>query len=244
MFIDDIFVILKCNQVEPSFTHINTVNPNIRFTIEKEPEDNIAFIDVSINKNENGTLKFKVYRKPTHTNRYLNYFSSHAVNQKRTVIEMLINIASTIISNSEDQIEERKIIFATSHENDYPDWFIKQTLQRRKHMNEINQEQKPQQDQRPNGVVILPFFPKYTHILSYFILIYFITNSMEYFITNSMEIQCKSLHKTLQNIKTLHAKNKRTRLIQTNKEEQYTKFHAKIIMAYASMKPVEHSKPV
>jgi len=55
-----------------------------------------------------------------------------------------------------------------------------------------------------------------------------------------MEIQCKSLHKTLQNIERLDAKNKGEGLIQTNKEEQYTKFHAKIVMAYT----VEHSKPV
>jgi len=90
---------------------------------------------------------------------FLNYFSNHAVNQKQTVIETLINRASTIISNSENQIEERKMIFATLLENDYPDWFI----QRRKQMNEINQEQK---DQRPNRVVILPFFLKCTNILS------------------------------------------------------------------------------
>jgi len=50
---------------------------------------------------------------------------------------MLINRASTLISNSDDQIEERKMIFATLHENDYPDWFIKQTLQRQKQMNKL-----------------------------------------------------------------------------------------------------------
>jgi len=62
--------------------------------------------------------------------------------------------------------EERKMIFAALHENDYSDWFIKQILQHQKQMNEINQEQKTQQNQRSNDVVILPFFPKYTNILS------------------------------------------------------------------------------
>jgi len=58
-----------------------------------------------------------------------------------------------------------------------------------------------------------------------------------------MEIQCKSLNKTLKNIERLDAKIK-DKIDPTNKEEQYTKFHAKIVMAYTSMKPVEHSKSV
>ncbi len=73
----------KCDVSE--FTeHINNINKNIKFTIE-EPENNaIAFLDtkVTVRNDGIGSTKIQVYRKPTHTNQYLNCDSNHPLEHK------------------------------------------------------------------------------------------------------------------------------------------------------------------
>ena len=54
--------------------HINSLHPSIKFTLETQNEDKtIPFLDVLLIIQEDGSLGHKVYRKPTHTDRYLHY---------------------------------------------------------------------------------------------------------------------------------------------------------------------------
>ena len=95
-FVDDTFVIMHTNEVNGFFDHLNSVDPNINFTMELEQDDNLAFLDVLVMRRQNGKLATKVHRKPTHTNRYLNYHSAHSNEQKQGVV---INLYSTIELN-------------------------------------------------------------------------------------------------------------------------------------------------
>ena len=45
--------------------------------MELEEDDRIPFLDVGISRNPDGSLHYSVYRKPTHTDRYLNQRSFH-----------------------------------------------------------------------------------------------------------------------------------------------------------------------
>ena len=64
----------------PVHDHINQQHLNIQFTIEEEKEGKVAFLDVQITRNPNG-LSTSVYRKPTHTDRYI-LFHSHRSSPK------------------------------------------------------------------------------------------------------------------------------------------------------------------
>jgi hypothetical protein len=64
--------------------------------MEKEENNKIDFLDVEITKEIGGKLGHKVYRKPTHTDRYLNNKSNHHPQQKRGVIKTLIDRAKNI----------------------------------------------------------------------------------------------------------------------------------------------------
>ena len=53
--------------------HINSLHSSIKFTLEMQKEDKtIPFLDVLLIIQEDGSLGHKVYRKPTHTDRYLH----------------------------------------------------------------------------------------------------------------------------------------------------------------------------
>ena len=45
---------------------VNNLVPNLKFTLEKEQNKRINFLDITISTNQDG-LSFKIYRKPTAT---------------------------------------------------------------------------------------------------------------------------------------------------------------------------------
>ena len=74
-YVDDVIAILPKDKVESYLNHINSLDPNIQFTIEKEVENCLPFLDLKIMKKLNGELQFTVYRKETHTDSYLKFQS-------------------------------------------------------------------------------------------------------------------------------------------------------------------------
>ena len=51
--------------------------PSIRFTMETEKDNKLAFLDTAVLREPDGRLTTSVYRKPTHTDQYLAYDSHH-----------------------------------------------------------------------------------------------------------------------------------------------------------------------
>ena len=90
-FVDDTFVIIKSDIVKKFFAHINSIEASIKFTIEYEKENTLPFLDILVMKKKSGILATKIYRKETHTNRYLNYESCHSQQRKQGVIISLLN---------------------------------------------------------------------------------------------------------------------------------------------------------
>ncbi|XP_029165861.1 uncharacterized protein LOC114936730 [Nylanderia fulva] len=64
--------------------------------MEIEQNNQLPFLDVLVKKNKDGTLGHRVYRKSTHTDRYLHATSHHHLTQKNSVISSLICRALTI----------------------------------------------------------------------------------------------------------------------------------------------------
>ena len=65
-------------------------------------------------------LQQGVYRKPTHTDRYLQYSFHHPVNLKVSVARTLFFRANRITSNNEKKIEEFHQITKTLKNNGFP----------------------------------------------------------------------------------------------------------------------------
>ncbi|XP_072043299.1 uncharacterized protein [Amphiura filiformis] len=73
-YVDDVLEIIKEGSVEKLTEHLNQTEPtgNIKFTHEPERNKQIPFLDTLIIRKPDGSVKLLIYRKPTHTDQYLN----------------------------------------------------------------------------------------------------------------------------------------------------------------------------
>ncbi|XP_072021883.1 uncharacterized protein [Amphiura filiformis] len=105
-YVDDTFVIIKKSEVTAFTNHINSLHPSIKFTMEREDDGQLAMLDVLVKRAPNGSLKFQVYRKSTHTNQYLSFSSHHPLQHKLGVVRALVDRANTIVTTEDDKKEE------------------------------------------------------------------------------------------------------------------------------------------
>ena len=89
-FVDDVYSILKCTNLENFFHHINNLHQKIKFTMEEESSGELAFLDTLLKQN-NGEISVLVYRKPTDTDQYLQNSSHHQTSCKESIVSSLFN---------------------------------------------------------------------------------------------------------------------------------------------------------
>ena len=66
-----------------------------------------SFLSNKFNSPNSGELKLSVYRKPTHTDQYLNFMSHHPIDHKISVMRTLLERSQNLASEPEDK--RRKI---------------------------------------------------------------------------------------------------------------------------------------
>ena len=64
--------------------------------------------DTTVKPKENGNLSTTVYRKPTHTDQYLQWDSHHKLSAKFSIIKTLSHRAQTVCSNPELLKQEKE----------------------------------------------------------------------------------------------------------------------------------------
>ena len=76
---------------------------------------------------EDGTTKFAIYRKPTHTNLYLNFDFNHHLEHKRSVVRTLFHWARMVITEDQDKETEMEHLKSILQNNNYKPWMFKTT---------------------------------------------------------------------------------------------------------------------
>ena len=108
----DNFRVIPRNRVI-CFGHLNSVDPSIQFTVERGKDRRLSFLDLN------------VYRKPTHTDKYLAFDSHHPICHKKSVTKTLFMRAECLPSSSDSKAFERKYVIDVLKENNYLKIFFK-----------------------------------------------------------------------------------------------------------------------
>ena len=87
-------------------------------------DGSMPFLDTIVTINDDGSLNTKVYRKPTHTDLYLQWDSHHAIAAKYSVINTLHHRAKAVCSNKLLLKEEEDHLQKVLTENKYPMWAL------------------------------------------------------------------------------------------------------------------------
>ena len=103
-----------------------SINPHIKFTIEQPNEEGgIPFLD-TFPKPQGGGIVVSVYRKPTYTDRYLDFHSSHPISAKRAVVRALMDRVENVCSDPDILAKEMEHLNRVLCYNNYPQWIINQ----------------------------------------------------------------------------------------------------------------------
>ena len=121
-----------------------------KFTVEEERDGQLAFLDVLLRREDDGTISTSVHHKATHTNQYLSFGSHHPTAHKIAVVRALMTRAENLSSSGVERTEEEKRVTDALRGNDYSSGFIqKHTItSRRKEGVEI---------ERPKTTLTLPY---------------------------------------------------------------------------------------
>ena len=109
-FVDDTFVVIKAAHKQELLDHINSIDHHIQFTSEDSKQDgSMTILDMMITPKDDGRLSTTVYRKPTHTDLYLQWNSHHTISSKYSVVGTLHHRAKTICC-SPQLLQQKKSI--------------------------------------------------------------------------------------------------------------------------------------
>ena len=124
-FVDDTFVVMKPAHRQEFLDHINSIDHHIQFTSEESsPDGSMPFLDVMLTPKEDGRLSTTVYRKPTHTDLYLQWDSHHPISSKYSVVGTLHHRAKTVCSSPQLLQHEGDHLTKGLTRCKYPAWAI------------------------------------------------------------------------------------------------------------------------
>ena len=123
-YVDDIFSIIPKGKWDTMLNYLNSIDQHIKSTVEQpNVEGAIPFLD-TLPQPKGEEISVSVYRKLTHTDRYLDFNSSHPILAKRAVVRALMDWAENVCSDPEILAKEVEHLGKVLCYNNYPQWLI------------------------------------------------------------------------------------------------------------------------
>jgi len=123
-YVDDSFLIIKKGSEGIVLETFNKFHKNLKFTIEKESQNGIHFLDLGITRGEEGKLKIDIYKKPTDTGYFWSFNSQHTRGQKKALVRSLLTRAMTLPNYSLGKVLAIQDVYKTLTSNGFPKTFI------------------------------------------------------------------------------------------------------------------------
>ena len=148
-FVDDILVVIKSReQAEKILEFLNSQHKTIKFTMEKEVNNSINFLDVKITRNSDNSISTSTYRKPTFTGVMLNWNSLTSIKYKKCLISCLLDRSNKICSTETQRIEEMEDLRNLLIDNNFPSHIIENEFKRFGKYKQLNVEKTPNPDEK------------------------------------------------------------------------------------------------
>ena len=159
-FVDDTFTILQSSHKEGFLEHLNSVDHHIQFTAEGQRSDGaMPFLDILVTPGRDGSLSTSVYRKPTHTDLYLQWDSHHTLTSKYSVIGTLHHRAQTICSNPQLLQKEEQHLKKALMNCKYPTWALNRIqMKTKKQDNHQVTTNKTSIKQQKKSHIVVPYY--------------------------------------------------------------------------------------
>ena len=146
-YMDDILRSIKKSEVQNKLSQINTLHPNLQFTLEEETEGNLPFLDMLL-MHRGEHLSSSWYCKPTDTVLIMNFHVLAPQQYKRSVVGGFVHRIYRACSNWTNFHQSLQRAKTVLEKNQYPpdfyDPIIESTLEKL-----IAKEAGPSVDQRP-----------------------------------------------------------------------------------------------
>ena len=105
-YVDDTIVALCDSLIDLLSDHINSIDPAIKFTREEEDNMTIPMLDTLVRRTDERRLTFSVYRKPTHTDQYLQFESNQPFQHKLGVVRTLYHRCKVLCTEEDSKLKE------------------------------------------------------------------------------------------------------------------------------------------
>jgi hypothetical protein len=137
-YVDDILIVCdkRKTNIDTLLEGLNNISPKLKFTIEKEVEQKINFLDITINREPN-KMAIDIYRKPTYTDVIIPNDSCHSREHKMAV-HYLYNRMNTYHLSPRKWQEEKNIIQQILVHNGYRTTTLEDTSRGKKPKQEKN----------------------------------------------------------------------------------------------------------
>ena len=123
-YVDDVFSIIPKDKWDTILQYFNSIDPHIKFTVEQpNTEGSIPFLD-TLPKPSGEEISVSIYRKPSHTDKYLDFNSSHPISVKRAVVRPSMDRAENVCSDPVILAKEVEHLGKVLCYNNYLQWLI------------------------------------------------------------------------------------------------------------------------
>ena len=123
-YVDDTFTFIKKEKVDDVIRILNNFHERIKFTYEKESNNSIAFLDVTVLRKTDGSFDTDIHRKKTDTNVYLNWNSCAPRSWKIGTLKGLVRRAFLVCSTAEFRRKEINHLKSVFKNNGFPSRII------------------------------------------------------------------------------------------------------------------------
>ena len=160
-FIDDTFTLFSSeDHVKKFHKYLNTRHKNMHFTYEIEQNNCLPFLDVLVTR-ENDSFSTSLYRKPTFSGLYTNFYSFISEQYKKGLILCLIFRIFSFITDWNKFHQEVLYLKEIFKKNSYPEHFIDKCI--KTFLDKKFSKIEKKLDQKCEVKISLPFMGKYSN---------------------------------------------------------------------------------